>query len=87
MPVCPFSNYILEVSSGMEEMGGVNWKLALCLLLAWAIVLVCLIRGVQSLGKVSLSLPIYICHINRIYVTMYPQRIYQARSHTIIIDL
>ncbi len=30
-----------------------NWKLAGCLLLSWIIVLVCLIRGIASLGKVS----------------------------------
>ncbi|KAK2188075.1 hypothetical protein NP493_144g01024 [Ridgeia piscesae] len=40
------------MSSGMEEMGAVNWKLALCLLIAWLIIFVCLIRGIQSLGKV-----------------------------------
>jgi len=53
--VC-FSNYVLEMSSGMEEMGAVNWKLALCLLIAWLIIFVCLIRGIQSLGKVRRSL-------------------------------
>ena len=34
-------------------MGSVNWKLALCLALAWGIVLVALIRGIASLGKVK----------------------------------
>ena len=46
------SHYVLEISSGMEEAGGLNWKLTLCLLLAWGIVLLCLIRGIQSLGKI-----------------------------------
>lgn len=45
--------YVLEQSSGMEEFGPPSWKLALCLLLAWIVVYVCLIRGIQSLGKVS----------------------------------
>ena len=40
------------MSTGIGEAGYVNWKLALCLLLAWFIVLICLIRGIQSLGKV-----------------------------------
>lgn len=47
-----FSHFILEISEGIEYSGGVNWKLALCLLLSWIIVLICLIRGIQSLGKV-----------------------------------
>jgi solute carrier family 6 amino acid transporter-like protein 5/7/9/14 len=47
-----YMNYILEQSTGMEEMGPVSWKLALCLLLSWVVVLICLIRGIQSLGKV-----------------------------------
>ena len=50
--VIGFSNYVLEMSDGMENMGAVNWKLALCLLLAWIIIFVCLIKGIQSLGKV-----------------------------------
>ena len=47
---------VLEMSEGMEEMGGVNWKLCGCLLLSWIIVLVCLIRGISSLGKVRAPL-------------------------------
>ena len=44
------------MSEGMEEMGGVNWKLCGCLLFSWIIVLVCLIRGISSLGKVRLAM-------------------------------
>ncbi len=56
MYVVCFSNYVLEMSDGMENMGSVNWKLALCLLLAWIIIFVCLIRGIRSLGKVRCSI-------------------------------
>ncbi|XP_064634434.1 sodium- and chloride-dependent glycine transporter 1-like isoform X2 [Lineus longissimus] len=47
-----FENYVLSKSAGMHEMGGIKWQLALCLLLAWLIVFLCLSRGVQSSGKV-----------------------------------
>ncbi|XP_064603734.1 sodium- and chloride-dependent glycine transporter 1-like [Liolophura sinensis] len=47
-----YQRYVLEQSSGMEDFGLPSWKLALCLLLAWIVVYVCLIRGIQSLGKV-----------------------------------
>ncbi len=35
-----------------ENMGGLKWELVLCLLGAWIIVCLCLIKGVQSSGKV-----------------------------------
>ena len=40
------------MSDGMENMGEVRWQLALCLLVAWFIVFLCLSKGVQSSGKV-----------------------------------
>lgn len=43
---------VLRQSSGIEETGEVLWDLALCLLLAWIIVFVCLAKGVKSTGKV-----------------------------------
>ena len=46
-------NYVLSISGGLEEMGEIKWQLALCLLLAWVIVFLCLSKGVQSSGKVS----------------------------------
>ena len=36
-----------------DEMGPPLWRLALCLLLSWIIVVLCLIKGVKSSGKVS----------------------------------
>jgi len=47
-----YERFILEQSTGIDDMGHVNYKLCLCLLLAWVIVLVALLKGVQSLGKV-----------------------------------
>ena len=35
------------------DIGDINWQLALCLLLSWIIVFLCLMKGVKSSGKVS----------------------------------
>ncbi|OAF69062.1 hypothetical protein A3Q56_03189 [Intoshia linei] len=37
---------------GITQLGGISWSLAICLFVAWLLVCVCLIRGIQSLGKV-----------------------------------
>ena len=44
---------MLQLSPGVDEPGTVNWDLALCLLLAWIIVYLCVCKGVKSSGKVS----------------------------------
>ncbi|XP_064650709.1 sodium- and chloride-dependent glycine transporter 1-like isoform X4 [Lineus longissimus] len=46
-----FHNYVLDISEGIHQMGGLRWQLALCLLLAWVLVGLCLIRGIKSSGK------------------------------------
>lgn len=43
---------MLNESSGIEDMGPVQWKLCLCLLFAWLIIFLCLIKGIKSSGKV-----------------------------------
>ncbi len=48
-----FSNYMLDLSSGLDELGGLRWQLALCLLLCWVLVFLGLSTGVKSLGKVN----------------------------------
>ncbi|KAG5842384.1 sodium- and chloride-dependent transporter XTRP3-like isoform X2 [Anguilla rostrata] len=42
----------LNISSSIEEHGGIHKGQAVCLLLAWMLVYLCIIRGVQSTGKV-----------------------------------
>ena len=37
-------------------MGDVSWQIVLSLILAWIIVYLCLIKGVASSGKVSVTL-------------------------------
>lgn len=41
----------LNVSSSIEEGGGVMWHLVMVLLVAWVVVFLCMMRGVQSAGK------------------------------------
>lgn len=43
----------LDISSSISESGGLNWKMTLCLLVAWTIVGMAVIKGIQSSGKVS----------------------------------
>lgn len=49
-------NYVLGISSGIEETGSIKLSLALCLLGAWIIVFLCLCKGVKSSGKVKLKI-------------------------------
>lgn len=39
-------------SSGLGDPGPVQWPLALCLLVAWVLVFLCMLKGIRSLGKV-----------------------------------
>ncbi|XP_063970678.1 sodium- and chloride-dependent glycine transporter 1-like isoform X1 [Lytechinus pictus] len=47
-----FYNHVLGISSGVHDLGDVKWKLALCLLAAWVITFLCLIKGIKTSGKV-----------------------------------
>ncbi|KAF6719657.1 Sodium- and chloride-dependent GABA transporter 2 [Oryzias melastigma] len=42
----------LRISPGIDQMGSLNWDLALCLLVAWAMCYFCIWKGVKSTGKV-----------------------------------
>ncbi len=42
----------LQLDTTWENFGSLQWELVLCLLLAWIIVCVCLIKGIDSSGKV-----------------------------------
>ena len=45
---------MLQISPGLESMGSLSWYLTLSLFGAWVIVFFCIIKGVKSIGKVSL---------------------------------
>lgn len=53
----PHSRYVLHIqgSQGIGSPGEIRWNLCLCLLLAWVIVFLCILKGVKSSGKVRKS--------------------------------
>lgn len=42
----------LDISDSISESGGLNWRMTLCLLAAWTMVCLAMIKGIQSSGKV-----------------------------------
>ena len=50
-----FHNFMLEISEGVDDITGMRWELAGCLLLAWIIVYCALWKGIKSIGKVNLD--------------------------------
>lgn len=42
----------LEMTDGIENMGGLRWQLVLCHLAGWVVNILCVIKGVKSVGKV-----------------------------------
>ncbi|XP_072308495.1 solute carrier family 6 member 11a [Eucyclogobius newberryi] len=44
---------VLNISSGIEDMGNIQWELCLCLLLSWTICYFCVWKGVRSTGKAT----------------------------------
>ncbi|XP_002730914.1 sodium- and chloride-dependent glycine transporter 1-like [Saccoglossus kowalevskii] len=47
-----WSNNVLNISDGIDNLGNIQWKLALCLLFSWIVVFLCLMKGVKSSGRV-----------------------------------
>ena len=43
----------LNISPSIQESGAVQWEPALCLILAWLLVYLCILRGTESTGKVG----------------------------------
>lgn len=50
------SNRVLSLSKGIDDMGPAKWDLTLCLIAAWLIAFLCMIRGIKSSGKVGVAL-------------------------------
>ena len=50
-----FRNRVLHISHGIEDLGSVQYQLALCLLLCWVICYFCVWKGIKSTGKVRVS--------------------------------
>ncbi|XP_067040112.1 sodium- and chloride-dependent GABA transporter 1-like [Acropora muricata] len=48
-----FYHHALQISTSIEDGGiGMNWKLAGCLVFAWVITYLCVVKGIKSSGKV-----------------------------------
>ncbi|XP_072758524.1 sodium- and chloride-dependent glycine transporter 1 isoform X2 [Anoplolepis gracilipes] len=48
-----FRDYVLGIHGATwEDFGGIRWELFGCLTLAWIVCFLCLIRGIQTVGKV-----------------------------------
>ncbi|XP_029465141.1 sodium- and chloride-dependent creatine transporter 1 isoform X1 [Rhinatrema bivittatum] len=52
-PVTEFwENKVLNISSGLDDVGAINWEVLLCLLACWVLVYFCVWKGVKSTGKI-----------------------------------
>ncbi|XP_018428778.1 PREDICTED: sodium- and chloride-dependent creatine transporter 1 isoform X2 [Nanorana parkeri] len=52
-PITEFwENKVLRLSSGLDDLGSINWELLLCLLACWILVYFCVWKGVKSTGKI-----------------------------------
>ncbi|XP_064625703.1 sodium- and chloride-dependent glycine transporter 1-like [Lineus longissimus] len=43
---------VLEMSDGIENLGGLRWQLVVCHVVGWLLVFLCLVKGIKSSGKV-----------------------------------
>ena len=43
---------MLQISDGIEDIGGIRTELVITLFVAWIIIFCCLFKGVESSGKV-----------------------------------
>ena len=43
----------LEATDSIDNGGGLNWKMTLCLLLSWILIFGSTVRGMKSMGKVT----------------------------------
>uniref|UniRef100_A0A8C5GEC6 Transporter n=1 Tax=Gouania willdenowi TaxID=441366 RepID=A0A8C5GEC6_GOUWI len=53
LPVVEFWHRVLNISSGLEDVGSLQWELALCLILSWVICYFCIWKGIKSTGKAA----------------------------------
>lgn len=51
-----FRKRTLNISSGIEDVGGIRWELALTLAVVWIMCYFCIWKGVKWTGKVRLKL-------------------------------
>ncbi|KAM9830674.1 sodium- and chloride-dependent creatine transporter 1 isoform X2 [Syngnathus typhle] len=52
-PIIEFwENKVLNISSGLDDPGQINWELLLCLMAVWLLIYFCVWKGVKSTGKI-----------------------------------
>jgi hypothetical protein len=51
----------LHLSGGIEDVGPIKWDLALCLLFSWVVVVLCLVKGIKTSGKVNIDAAAALC--------------------------
>ena len=49
----PRRRKVLGISNSLTEVGTIKWDLALCLLFAWLVILICIWNGIKTSGKVN----------------------------------
>lgn len=48
-----FHNQVLMISDGIDDIGIINWQLAICLLISWLVVFLFLFKDIKSAGKTA----------------------------------
>ena len=43
---------MLELVPTIDNVGSIRWELALCYLLSWGVIILCLIKGIKSVGRI-----------------------------------
>ncbi|GAB6033259.1 solute carrier 6 (neurotransmitter transporter) [Chamberlinius hualienensis] len=46
-----YTNHVLDMSNGIDDIGSIKWQLVIALLIAWVLVFVCLFRSSYTSGK------------------------------------
>ena len=70
---------MLQQNAGLEEgLGGIQWELAGCLLLAWICVYLIIWKGLHSSGKVKFLLLMFKLDINKVTFLPNPSLIHVA---------
>lgn len=60
-------------SEGLHDPGPVRWPLALCLLAAWVVIFLCMLKGIRSSGKVNQHKVVIVCsHKTHTHTQSYP---------------
>lgn len=48
-----WENRILQISGSINEVGGIQWELAFCLVIVWVVCFFCIWKGIKSTGKAA----------------------------------